>query len=297
MWPTYGTSAASTARHRLDTIAQGRDPEPSSAGVGRGPMVAAGRCVADRRRRSADPRLGVRFTPADRTGRWEVTGRTLEAQRRSPPRTGGAFEGARSRRSPASCAEAHPGAGPWRLAISAKDVQTTDQRARGEGAPASAPRSRHRVAAPLRPKRAPAVEASKNQKPLAPPNPTHQRAVKGTEAPEMCRDDRHQLKPDIASISAGCAWMGQDGSVRAGCIDPAPARTSTNGWFALAPRPRTPRAPSAACHRGIWRRRTRFSVEVSPSATSQLSARWAADRRVFVIAHGEAQSCDRQDNR
>ena len=32
----------------------------------------------------------LRFTPADRrAGRWEVTGRTLEAQRRSPPRTGG----------------------------------------------------------------------------------------------------------------------------------------------------------------------------------------------------------------
>ena len=50
-------------------------------------------CVADRRRRSADhSRLGAALQRhADRTG-WideEVTGRTLEAQRRSPPRTGG----------------------------------------------------------------------------------------------------------------------------------------------------------------------------------------------------------------
>ena len=49
-------------------------------------------CVADRRRRSADhSRLGAALQRprTGRAGRWEVTGRTLEAQRRSPPRTGG----------------------------------------------------------------------------------------------------------------------------------------------------------------------------------------------------------------
>ena len=46
-------------------------------------------CVADRRRRSADhSRLGAALQRprTGRAGRWEVTGRTLEAQRRSPPR-------------------------------------------------------------------------------------------------------------------------------------------------------------------------------------------------------------------
>ena len=45
-------------------------------------MVAAGRCVADRRRRSADhSRLGAALQRprTGRAGRWEVTGRTLEA--------------------------------------------------------------------------------------------------------------------------------------------------------------------------------------------------------------------------
>ena len=47
--------------------------------------------ASDRRRRSADhSRLGAALQrPRTGPGRWEVTGRTLEAQRRSPPRTGG----------------------------------------------------------------------------------------------------------------------------------------------------------------------------------------------------------------
>ena len=56
-------------------------------------MVAAGRM----RRGSAASGLQIirdwvlRFNARGpgRAGRWEVTGRTLEAQRRSPPRTGG----------------------------------------------------------------------------------------------------------------------------------------------------------------------------------------------------------------
>ena len=61
---------------------QGRDPEPSSAGVGRGlRWWQQDGCVADRRRRSADhSRLGAALQRprTGRAGRWEVTGRTLE---------------------------------------------------------------------------------------------------------------------------------------------------------------------------------------------------------------------------
>ena len=56
---------------------QGRDPEPSSAGVGRGLMVAAAD-AADRRRRSADHSPGAALQRPRTTG-WS---RALEAQRR-----------------------------------------------------------------------------------------------------------------------------------------------------------------------------------------------------------------------
>ena len=84
----------SVSLRRLAKRTRGRDPEPSSAGVGRGlRWWQQGRM----RRGSGGVGLQIirdwvlRFNAprTGRAGRWEVTGRTLEAQRRSPPRTGG----------------------------------------------------------------------------------------------------------------------------------------------------------------------------------------------------------------
>ena len=66
----------------------------SSAGVGRGlRWVAAGRMrrgsAASVCRSFATGCCAFNARGTGRAGRWEVTGRTLEAQRRSPPRTGG----------------------------------------------------------------------------------------------------------------------------------------------------------------------------------------------------------------
>ena len=81
----------SVSLRRLAKRTQGRDPEPSSAGVGR--AVYDGGSRTDASARSARVGLQIirdfgclRFNARgpDGLARWEVTGRTLEAQRRSP---------------------------------------------------------------------------------------------------------------------------------------------------------------------------------------------------------------------